>query len=114
MRCEIRLLLEDDEGRPFLGVGTLWLLQRIEALASVRQAALSMEMSYPKALRMIQDLERQVGQTVVVRTRGGRSHGGAVLTPFGREFLDEYVRLVHDLQALADGRLARLIPSSGR
>ncbi len=114
MRCEIRLLLEDDEGRPFLGVGTLWLLERIDALASVRQAALSMEMSYPKALRMIQDLERQVGQPVVVRTRGGRTHGGAVLTPFGREFLAGYLDLVHELQRTADARLADLIPPPGR
>lgn len=114
MRCEIRLLLEDDGGRPFMGVGTLWLLERITALASVRQAALDMGMSYPKALRMIQDLERQVGQPVVVRTRGGRAHGGAVLTPFGREFLEGYIELVHELQRTADARLAMLIPPPDR
>jgi len=113
MRCEVRLLLQDTEGRPFMGVGTLWLLQRIDQLASVRQAALAMEMSYPKALRMIQDLEGQLGQPIVLRTRGGRTHGGAVLTPFGREFLDAYVLLIHQLQQTADARLQELIQPPG-
>jgi len=113
MHCEIRLLLHDPEGRPFMGIGTLWLLQRVDQLASVRQAALDMEMSYPKALRMIQDLERQLGASVVLRTRGGRTHGGAVLTPFGRSFLEAYVQLIHDLQRTADVRMNDLIPPRG-
>ncbi|PKN45062.1 MAG: ModE family transcriptional regulator [Deltaproteobacteria bacterium HGW-Deltaproteobacteria-17] len=113
MRCEIRLLLYDPAGRPFMGVGTLWLLQRIDALASVRQAALDMEMSYPKALRMIQQLENQLGQPVVVRTRGGRAHGGAVLTPFGRGFVEGYIQLIHELQDTADARISGFIRPPG-
>ncbi len=102
MRCEIRLLLRNDENVPFMGVGTLWLLQRIEQLHSIRQAALDMNMAYPKALRMIRVLEQELGASVVERYKGGADHGGARLTSFGQEFLQLYTSVVHDLQLMAD------------
>jgi molybdate transport system regulatory protein len=72
-----------------------------------------MEMSYPKALRMIRDLESQLRRPVVLRYKGGRDHGGAVLTAFGREFVEAYVQLIHELQETADTRIAELIRPPG-
>jgi molybdate transport repressor ModE-like protein len=90
MEIDVRIQLLDDEGRPFMGIGLVWLLQGIERLGSVRAAADEMALSYPKACRMIRQLEQGLGQSVVLRTRGGRDGGGAELTEFGRDFVGRY------------------------
>lgn len=73
-----------------MGVGVVWLLSRIRELGSVSAAARAMELSYPKAMRMIKAVEQGLGFPVVVRHKGGSNRGGAELTPEGAGFLDAY------------------------
>ncbi|MDY4888572.1 MAG: LysR family transcriptional regulator [Sphaerochaetaceae bacterium] len=84
MKNRIYLL---DGGRKFMGVGVFWLLKEIGKCGSLRQAALSLDISYSKAFRMIFDLENALGMKVVDRHRGGMSRDGAVLTEFGEKFI---------------------------
>ncbi len=84
MKNRIYLL---DGGRKFMGVGVFWLLKEIGKCGSLRQAALSLDISYSKAFRMIFDLENALGMKVLDRHRGGMSRDGAVLTEFGEKFI---------------------------
>lgn len=93
MKIDVRVMLEDEEGQVFMGIGVIWLLKGIEEHRSISQAARDMELSYPKALRMLQNLEAGIRQPAVLRHKGGSQRGGAELTEAGREFLARYDRV---------------------
>jgi len=90
MSPEVRLRLLDEHGHPFMGIGVLWLLDGIDRSGSLAGAARGMKLSYPKALRMVRELEEALGQPLVARERGGCQRGGAALTPFGERFRATY------------------------
>lgn len=77
-----RLWLEGEEGT-FLGYGRVVLLERIRERGSLAQAAKSMEMSYKHAWDLLASMNRQAGCKLVETSRGGKSGGGATLTPAG-------------------------------
>ncbi len=86
---KVKLYLEDSQDK-FMGIGVLWLLQKIEECGSLRAAAISLGISYSKAFKMIENLENALGQPVLERKRGGSARIGAVLTPFGLRFISLY------------------------
>ena len=49
-----------------------------------------MEMAYTKALTMVKNAENALGFPLVIRTTGGRSGGGSILTAEGKEWLERY------------------------
>lgn len=79
-----RIWLEGAEGT-FLGYGRVILLERIKEYGSLSQAARSMEMSYKHAWDLLNSMNRQAGCKLVESVRGGKSGGGAVLTPAGEK-----------------------------
>jgi molybdate transport system regulatory protein len=79
-----RLWLEGEEGT-FLGYGRVVLLERIKESGSLAQAARSMEMSYKHAWDLLASMNRQAGCKLVETSRGGKSGGGARLTPAGEQ-----------------------------
>jgi molybdate transport system regulatory protein len=102
MRCDVKVMLEDETGDRFMGVGLIWLLERVDRYRSISEAARDMHLSYPKALRMIRRLEGTLGREVVERWKGGHRRGGSRLTPFGRAFLDGYERMQERIKRFAD------------
>jgi len=79
-----RIWLEGCDGT-FLGFGRVVLLERIKEHGSLSQAARSMEMSYKHAWDLLDSMNRQAGCRLVETTRGGKSGGGARLTPAGEK-----------------------------
>lgn len=79
-----RFWLEGVEGT-FLGHGRVVLLERIKAYGSISRAARSMEMSFKHAKDLLESMDRQAGCKLVVTARGGKSGGGATLTPAGEK-----------------------------
>ncbi len=90
MEIKTKLYLVNSQGEKFMGIGVLWLLQRVETTGSLRAAAFSLGISYSKAFSMVRNLEDQLGLPVVERRKGGASHEGSSLTPFGKRFLMLY------------------------
>ncbi|HPZ16351.1 MAG TPA: LysR family transcriptional regulator [Sphaerochaeta sp.] len=90
MELKVKLYLIDEEGDKFMGIGVLWLLEKVAEHSSLRQGAMSLGISYTKALAMVQNLERELGVAVLNRQKGGSSRSGAKLTPFGHEFIALY------------------------
>ena len=89
INLKVKLYLENEQEK-FMGIGVLWILQRIEDCGSLRAAATDMGISYSKAFRMIETLESTIGVPVLERRKGGMQRSGAKLTPFGKAFIALY------------------------
>jgi len=73
-----------------LGPGKADLLGAIRKLGSIQDAARSLGMSYMRAWKLVQTMNRGFREPVVTAARGGASHGGAVLTKTGEAALACY------------------------
>jgi molybdate transport system regulatory protein len=111
MEIDVRVMLKDEDGNAFMGIGVIWLLRAIEKHHSISQAAREMELSYPKALRMIRNLENGLHEPAVTRHHGGSLRGGAELTPKAKAFLERFEKLQSDLQQLATQRYEEQLES---
>ena len=106
MNVSTRITITDDNGIKFFGEGPWQLLRGIEETGSLRSAALSMEMAYSKATRLLKQAEASLGFPLTTRTTGGRDGGGSRLTPGGKAWLDAY-EAYRDTCIQANGELFR-------
>ena len=88
--------------RKCFGPGVATLLHRVEEHRSLRAAALSMEMAYSKAWRILREAEDQLGFKLLSSTAGGKNGGGAVLTEEGARFLAAYDACAAEVRAGAE------------
>ena len=96
-------LYSDDNQRCF-GPGIATLLERVREHRSLRAAALSMEMAYSKAWRIIRTAEEVFGCKLLDSTIGGQHGGGAMLTPEAERLLEAYRSYQADVEAYAQGK----------
>jgi molybdate transport system ATP-binding protein len=78
----------DDEGR--LGPGKVALLEEIARAGSISAAGRAMNMSYKRAWELVADINDSFAEPLVSAQTGGRSGGGASLTPRGEELVRHY------------------------
>jgi len=90
MKIKIKLSIVNDKNESFMGIGLVWLLEKIKEHKSIRKAASHMNMSYAKAHRILKNLEKNLGEKIIVTKIGGIERGGAYLTPFGEQFINRY------------------------
>ena len=90
MNAQTRITFFDENGNKFFGEGPARLLHAIEEYGSLRTAALSMNMAYTKALKILKNAENALGFPLTTRTTGGKSGGGSQLTTDGKEWLTRY------------------------
>ena len=90
MKVATRITFLDDNGEKFFGEGPARLLRGVEEHGSLRSAALSMEMAYTKALKLVRQAEAALGYPLIARTTGGKDGGGSKLTPEGKRWLATY------------------------
>ena len=90
MKAITRITFFSDEGEKFFGEGPWRLLRLVEEKGSLRSAALSMDMAYTKALKLLKNAEAALGFPLPMRAAGGRDGGGSALTPEGKEWLTRY------------------------
>ncbi len=94
MKVRVKIWL-DNAGKAF-GEGPCELLNRVEKTDSLHEAARQMNMSYSKAWKLIQTIEKRLGFTFLYKKVGGLSGGGSRVTPEGKEFLRRYQRFETD------------------
>ena len=70
-----------------LGPGKAQLLALIEHHGSIRAAGAAMGMSYRRAWLLADEINRMFQEPSIFTRHGGRSGGGAGLTPFGETLL---------------------------
>jgi molybdate transport system regulatory protein len=90
--CKIWL---DHKGKAF-GEGPYELLKRVEKTNSLHEAAHQMGMSYSKAWKLIQDMEKRLGFSLLDKKIGGLSGGGSRVTLKGKELMKRYERFEKD------------------
>lgn len=90
MKIHLKLSVLNDQGLPFMGRGPVQLLQGIERLGSINQAAKEMNMSYVKAWKIIKRMAASLGGKILKTEIGGKDYGGSKLTPLATKFLDFY------------------------
>lgn len=90
MKAVTKIMLVDDNGEKFFGEGPVRLLHGIEETGSLRAAAMSMNMAYTKARKLIRNAETAMGCPLIHRTTGGKDGGGSCLTDAGKELLQRY------------------------
>ena len=78
----------DDEGR--LGPGKVALLEQIESEGSISAAGRAMNMSYKRAWELVAEINQSFTEPLVCAKTGGKTGGGAVLTPRGVELIRHY------------------------
>lgn len=93
MRLHVKLALASEADEEFFGPGLLQLLEGIGRHGSIQQAARDMDLSYVKALKILNRLERELGETLLVRHKGGASRGYTELTPSARRFIGDFAKM---------------------
>ena len=104
-RRVVVLNIESTEGvfpwqRPKFRSASIWsgkiaLLEAIRKTGSITAAAQSMQMSYARAWRLVDELNKLLSEPVVTTTAGGLTRGGATLTPVG----EKTIALYHSIEA---------------
>ncbi|MGD9782616.1 MAG: winged helix-turn-helix domain-containing protein [Kiritimatiellia bacterium] len=114
MKLHVKVALASEEGEEFCGFGLLQLLEGIGAHGSIQQAARDMDLSYVKALKILNRLERELGETLLVRHKGGASRGSTELTPFARRFIRDFAGLRRQVRQSADAAFKGFQKKYGR
>src|SRR5215469_2124870 len=73
-----------------IGPGKIALLEAIRSTGSISAGARSLGMSYRRAWLLVEEVNRALREPAVAAETGGRSGGGAILTPIGRRVIDLY------------------------
>ena len=90
-RARVQLHLRVIKGnRRAIGPGKIALLEAIRDTGSISAAARKLRMSYRRAWMLVDDLNRRVSSAVVEAAPGGRSGGGATLSPTGHKLVAVY------------------------
>ncbi|GEO84087.1 MULTISPECIES: winged helix-turn-helix domain-containing protein [Alphaproteobacteria] len=104
-RLTLRIDLANDVR---LGPGKVALLSGIAEHGSIRAAGGAMGMSYRRAWLLADEINRMFKEPSIFTRHGGKSGGGAGLTPFGETLLACYRRMETDARKVVSGDLAWL------
>lgn len=97
-----------------LGPGKAALLEAIRETGSISAAARALGMAYRHAWELVDDLNACFTAAVVETAAGGRTGGGARLTPFGEELLQRFRAMEAAAEAAIAPSLTELEPRLAR
>jgi molybdenum cofactor cytidylyltransferase len=100
LHCNVQVRIARE--RDFFGPGVASFLLLTDQTGSMQMACKEMGMSYSKAWKMINEMEVQLGYSVLERYAGGAEGGGSCLTEEGREFVRKYQALQSDIKEVAE------------
>lgn len=106
-----KLLIDTAIGN-FLGDKRIRLLEAIDQLGSISQAAKAVPMSYKTAWDAVDDMNNVAPEPLVHRSTGGRNGGGTELTAFGRRLIAFYRALEKESQTALE-KLTHNLAQSG-
>ena len=111
----VRLMVRVDFGAVrALGPGKTRLLEGIGKTGSISRAGRALGMSYRRAWLLVDDMNRCFRVPVVATQPGGAQGGGAALTPFGLELIENYRAIEAQATAAAEPQLQALKKSLRR
>lgn len=103
-----RFWIVAEQGEGYLGIGRICLLENIERFGSINQAAKEMGMSYKKAWKLVEDLNRLAVEPLVMSEKGGKDGGGTRLTAKGKWYVSRFRQLEQRLAAFLQAESVEL------
>ncbi len=97
-----------------IGPGKIALLEAIERTGSITAAAKSLDMSYRRAWRLLDEVNRAVRDGAVNSAQGGERGGGSTLTLAGRRLIELYRRIEAKAEATCGKDIKALLAMLGR
>ena len=88
----------DVDGKSVFGIGIYQLLMLVHQTGSLNKAAESLKMSYRAAWGKVRDYENRLGVRLLEQGRHGRT--GAHLTEEGERILDQFGKVLHEMDKL--------------
>lgn len=85
----------------FFGPGVVMLLTQLEVTGSIKEACRVTGLSYSKAWKILNTAEEECGYPLVSRRQGGKSGGGCIVTPEGKELLAKYLEAEKKIKQFA-------------
>ncbi|WP_207531844.1 winged helix-turn-helix domain-containing protein [Desertivirga arenae] len=101
-----RVWIDSPEGA-FLGYGRIELLEKVEELGSIRQAALEMKISYKQAWDFIDQMNTRANTALVISKRGGKGGGSAEVTEEGKRLISLFQQFNKEFQAFLAEQTAK-------
>jgi molybdate transport system regulatory protein len=99
-RLSIRIDLENGNR---IGPGKIALLEAIRTTGSISAAARALRMSYRRAWLLVEEVNHALREPAVTAETGGRSGGGAVVTPAGERLVGLYRTIESHARSAAGG-----------
>jgi molybdate transport system regulatory protein len=99
-RLSIRIDLENGDR---IGPGKIALLEAIRTTGSISAAARALRMSYRRAWLLVEEVNHALREPAVTAETGGRSGGGAVVTPAGERLVGLYRTIESHARSAAGG-----------
>jgi molybdate transport system regulatory protein len=107
MHIKSKVWLEKD-GELVFGTGKLRILKAISETGSINQAAKKLNMSYRHAWSYIRSAEKRVGQPLLVKIKGGKTGGGAVLTDYAENLIEKFDKLEEEVKDFTNKRYRKI------
>ncbi|WP_419788138.1 winged helix-turn-helix domain-containing protein [Pseudodesulfovibrio sp.] len=102
----LRVWIEQEE-ETYIGIGSTLLLQYVEKLGSLRQAAASLGMSYRRAWGKLKKAEERIGKPLVEKTKGMGQRFN--LTPTGKDLMEKFLTFYLDVEEYATQRASEML-----
>lgn len=103
MQVKSKVWLEKD-GKLVFGIGKTLILKTISQTGSINKAAKIMNMSYRHAWSYIRSAEKRLGEPLLIKIKGGKEGGGAVLTDYAKDLLRKFTELEQEVKLFVDSR----------
>ena len=103
-KIKSRIWIEVDD-KILLGEGRVRLLKAIEEFGSLSKASKQLNISYKKAWRLIDAVNKTAKKPVTTSSIGGVGGGGASLTPYGKNLVDSFESLNKNCWKFLDQQL---------
>lgn len=85
-----------------IGPGKIALLEAIRETGSISAAARALGMSYRRAWLLVEEVNKSLREPAVTAETGGRSGGGAMVTPAGEQVVGLYRTIESRARLAAD------------
>lgn len=90
-----------------MGEGRVQLLKMIQEIGSLNKASKTLNMSYQKAWRMIDEMNEFSDQPIIETTIGGAKGGGTILTEYGKSLILIFETINKDCWEFLDEQLKK-------
>ena len=99
----------ENEGNVLLGEGRVSLLKAIEETGSLSKAAKSLNLSYKKAWRLMDSVNKSAKQPVTINSIGGKGGGGTILTDYGKSLITAFDTINKNCWNFLDNQLKQFL-----